>query len=72
MSGELPQQQEKRHEEDDAIDAVITKMTTHNVIRVPVVRGGKLVGVIARAAILSRTIEPEFVTVVAGTEGNNG
>jgi CBS domain-containing protein len=47
-------------------------MTTHNVIRVPVVRGGKLVGVIARADILSRTIEPEFVTVFAGTEGNDG
>jgi CBS domain-containing protein len=53
-------------EEDDAIEAVIAKMTTHNIIRVPVVRGGKLVGVIARADILSRMIEPEFVTVFGG------
>jgi len=53
-------------EEDDTIDAVITKMTTHHIIRVPVVRGGKLVGVIARADILSRMIEPEFVTVFGG------
>src|SRR5262245_49219611 len=53
-------------EEDEALDAVIAKMTTHHVIRVPVVRGGKLVGVIARADILSRLIEPEFVTVFGG------
>jgi CBS domain-containing protein len=53
-------------EEDDSIEAVIAKMTTHNIIRVPVVRGGKLVGVIARADILSRMIEPEFVTVFGG------
>ena len=53
-------------EEDEAIDAVIAKMTTHNIIRVPVVRGGKLVGVIARADILSRMIEPEFVSVFGG------
>ena len=53
-------------EEDEALDTVIAKMTTHHVIRVPVVRGGKLVGVIARADILSRLIEPEFVTVFGG------
>src|SRR4051794_587887 len=53
-------------EEDEAIDAVIAKMTTHNIIRVPVMRGGKLVGVIARADILSRMIEPEFVSVFGG------
>jgi signal-transduction protein with cAMP-binding, CBS, and nucleotidyltransferase domain len=53
-------------EEDDSIEAVIAKMTTHNIIRVPVVRGGKLVGVIAWADILSRLIEPEFVTVFGG------
>ena len=53
-------------EEDEPIDAVIAKMTTHHIIRVPVVRGGKLIGVIARADILSRMIEPEFVTVFGG------
>jgi len=53
-------------EEDDPIEAVIAKMTLHHIIRVPVVRNGKLVGVIARADILSRMIEPEFVTVFGG------
>ena len=53
-------------EEDDPLDTVIAKMTAHNIIRVPVVRSGKLVGVIARADILSRMIEPEFVTVFGG------
>lgn len=51
-------------EEDEPIEAVIAKMTAHHIIRVPVVREGKLVGVIARADILSHMIEPEFVTVV--------
>lgn len=53
-------------EEDDPIEAVIAKMTSHHIIRVPVVRNGKLVGIIARADILSRMIEPEFVTVFGG------
>jgi CBS domain-containing protein len=53
-------------EEEEDINAVIAKMTTHNIIRVPVVRQGKLVGVIARADLLSRLIEPEFVTVYSG------
>jgi CBS domain-containing protein len=48
------------------IDVVIAKMTTPHIIRVPVVRGGKLVEVIARADILSRMIEPEFVTLFGG------
>jgi CBS domain-containing protein len=51
--------------EDDDLDAVITKMTEKNIIRLPVVgEDGKLVGVIARADVLSRMIEPEFVTIV--------
>lgn len=53
-------------EEEDPIEAVIAKMTLHHIIRVPVVRQGKLVGIIARADILSRMIEPEFVTVFGG------
>jgi CBS domain-containing protein len=52
-------------QEDEEIDAVIGKMTERNIIRLPVVQeDGKLVGVIARADILSRMIEPEFVTIV--------
>jgi CBS domain-containing protein len=53
-------------EEDDEIEMVIAKMTTHNIIRIPVVRDGKLVGLISRADILSRMIEPEFVTLFDG------
>ena len=53
-------------EEDDSIESVIDKMTTHHIIRVPVVRDGKLVGVISRADILSRMIEPEFVSIFGG------
>jgi CBS domain-containing protein len=53
-------------EEDEPLESVIAKMTTHQIIRVPVVRDGKLVGVIARADILSRLIEPEFVSVFGG------
>lgn len=53
-------------EEDDSIESVIDKMTTHHVIRVPVIRNGKLVGVISRADILSRMIEPEFVSIFGG------
>jgi len=49
-----------------AAESVIAEMTTHHIIRVPVVRDGKLVGVTARADILSRLIEPEFVTVFGG------
>ncbi|HEY7559854.1 MAG TPA: CBS domain-containing protein [Candidatus Binatia bacterium] len=51
-------------QEEEDIDAVIAKMTEQNIIRLPVVRDdGKLVGVIARADILSSMIEPEFVTI---------
>jgi len=53
-------------EEDDPIEAVIAKMTTHHIIRVPVIRDGKLAGVISRADILSRMIEPEFVSIFGG------
>lgn len=40
-------------------------MTEHNTIPLPVVReDGKLIGVVARADILSRMSEPELVTAV--------
>jgi CBS domain-containing protein len=52
-------------QEDEEIDSVIAKVTEKNIIRLPIVGDdGKLVGVIARADILSRMIEPEFVTIV--------
>ena len=52
-------------QEDEDLDSVIAKMTANGIVRVPVVGDdGKLVGVIARADVLSRMIEPEFVTIV--------
>jgi CBS domain-containing protein len=52
-------------QEDDDLDVVISKMTEKNIIRLPVVgEDGKLLGVIARADVLSCMIEPEFVTIV--------
>jgi signal-transduction protein with cAMP-binding, CBS, and nucleotidyltransferase domain len=59
--------------EDEDLDGVITKMTEKNIICVPVVgEEGKLVGVIARADVLSRMIEPEFVTVVGNESSCRG
>jgi CBS domain-containing protein len=37
-------------------------MMEHNIVRVPVTEGGRLVGVIARCDILRAFIEPEFAT----------
>jgi CBS domain-containing protein len=52
-------------QEEDTLDDIVAKMTEHNIIRLPVVgEDGKLIGVIARADILSRLIEPEFVNIV--------
>lgn len=53
-------------EEEDPVEEVIAKMTANHIIRVPVVREGKLVGVIARADLLSHLVEPEFVTLFGG------
>jgi CBS domain-containing protein len=52
--------------EGDAYDDIIAKMTEHHIIRLQVVgENGKLIGLIARADILSRLIEPEFITIVS-------
>lgn len=50
-------------EEDATVEEVIQQMVKNNFIRVPVVRKGKLVGVVARVDILSQLIEPEFVHI---------
>jgi CBS domain-containing protein len=52
-------------EEDDPIETVVEKMTTHGVVRVPAVQSGKLVGVVSRVDLLRCLVEPEFVTVLS-------
>lgn len=49
-------------EEDTHVDEIIKIMTDNNIIRVPVVRRGNLVGVVSRCDILNCLIQPEFVT----------
>jgi CBS domain-containing protein len=51
--------------ENTPIEEIIDLMVKNNIIRVPVVRNGTLVGVISRCDILSSIVEPEFVTVCA-------
>jgi CBS domain-containing protein len=52
--------------EDTSVEEILKTMIDNNVIRVPVVRKGKLVGVVARADLLSHLIEPEFVRFYGG------
>ena len=56
-------------EEDASLDSIVATMTTHHIIRVPVTRQGKLVGIISRSDILSHMLEPEFVTYFGGDPG---
>ncbi|ODS31418.1 MAG: signal transduction protein [Candidatus Scalindua rubra] len=49
-------------EEDTHVEEIIKKMTEHNIIRVPVVRKGTLIGVISRCDVLNSLIQPGFVT----------
>lgn len=49
-------------EEDTHVDEIIKIMTEQNIIRVPVVRKGNIIGVISRCDILNSLIQPEFVT----------
>jgi len=51
--------------ENTSVEEIIDLMIKNNVIRVPVVRDGNLVGVISRCDILSSIVEPEFITVCA-------
>lgn len=52
--------------EDTSVEEILKTMIDNNVIRVPVVRKGKLVGVVARADLLSHLIDPEFVRFYGG------
>lgn len=51
-------------EEDAPAEEVIGKMIESRIIRIPVVRENKLVGIIARADILSHVLEPELIGFV--------
>jgi CBS domain-containing protein len=51
-------------EEDAPAEEVIGKMIEYRIIRIPVVRENKLVGMIARADILSHVLEPELIGFV--------
>jgi CBS domain-containing protein len=48
-------------DEEATVEEVIQKMIDCQVIRIPVVKKGKLVGIIARADLLCHFVEPEFV-----------
>ena len=48
-------------EEDMPVDKLIDVMTDKHLIRVPVVRDGKLAGSISRSNILDSIVTPEFV-----------
>lgn len=53
-------------EEDMAVEEVIKIMIENHVIRLPVVRNERLVGVIARADVLNHMIEPSLINVYGG------
>jgi CBS domain-containing protein len=42
-------------------------MVNQNIVRIPVVDKGEIVGVVARCDVLKALIEPEFVTYALGT-----
>lgn len=52
--------------ETDTAEEVIQIMLTHRIIRVPVVRDGRLIGLIARSDILDHMIEPNLLNVYGG------
>ncbi len=48
--------------EDATVEEFIAIMEEFNIIRLPIVKDGKLTGVVSRGDILRSLIEPEFVT----------
>ena len=52
--------------EDTPIKDIIGHMAQWNILRVPVVRDGKLIGMISRPDILHRLVEPNLICVFGG------
>ena len=50
-------------EENTPAEEAIKAMLNHGIIRMPVVRHGKLIGLIARSDILDHMIEPNLINV---------
>jgi len=50
-------------EEDTAIGEVIKQMIKENILRLPVVRNRKLVGIISRSDLLHHLIDPHLLSV---------
>ncbi len=47
-------------EADQSVGEAIELMAEHHIIRIPVVRNGKLVGIVSRTDILSAYVKEEF------------
>lgn len=52
---------------DTPVTDLLKVMVNQNIIRVPIVDKGELVGVVARCDVLKALIEPEFVTYALGS-----
>jgi CBS domain-containing protein len=53
---------------DTPVTDLLKVMVNQNIIRVPIVDKGELVGVVARCDVLKALIEPEFVTYALGSQ----
>ncbi|HYB91684.1 MAG TPA: CBS domain-containing protein [Candidatus Binataceae bacterium] len=54
-------------EVDTPVADLLKTMVERNIIRVPIMDKGEIVGVVARCDVLKAMIEPEFVTYALGT-----
>jgi CBS domain-containing protein len=52
---------------DTPVSDLLKVMVNQNIIRIPIIDQGQIVGVVARYDVLKALIEPEFVTYALGT-----